>query len=445
MAFIPVYILILVVLISIDYMAGILIEGAKGRDRKFYLFLSLAANIGFLSFFKYYTFINDNIAKMANFFDLHYPAPILQILLPLGLSFHTFQAMSYTIEVYRSKQKAERNPLVYALYVMFYPQLVAGPIERPQNLMHQFYEKHAFKYQGVADGLKLMAWGLFKKAVIADRLALVVNQVYMSPSSYEGAPLIIATVFFAFQVYCDFSGYSDIALGAAQVMGFKLTINFRQPYLATSISELWRRWHISLSSWVRDYVYMPFVIKFRGAGVPGTIAAVFLMFTLIGVWHGAAWKYVIFGVLQGVAVTYDIIAVKSLRRLSAHIQPLLFKMIGILATFSFWCFSVIFFRANNTSDALYIVAHLFKSIDIFGIREIKGALSQLAFSRIDFIIVAWSLTLLLIVELMQRRGSIRHMLSSRPAWARWSLYYIVIFSIIFLGIFKNTEFVYFQF
>lgn len=445
MAFIPAYILILAVLIFIDYTAGILIEGVKGKERKLYLIVSLAANIGFLAFFKYFHFINDNVLRIAAFFDLHYPAPVLQILLPIGLSFHTFQAMSYTIEVYRSKQKAERNLLVYALYVMFYPQLVAGPIERPQNLMHQFYEKHEIKYQRIADGLKLMAWGLFKKAVIADRLALAVNQIYMSPSSYEGIPLILATVFFAFQVYCDFSGYSDIAIGAAQVMGFRLMANFKQPYLATSISELWRRWHISLSTWMRDYVYMPFVIKFRDAGVAGTIVAVFLMFTLIGIWHGPAWKYAVFGILQGIAVVYDIFTVKPLRRLSAHIRPSIFTFISILTTFAFWCFSVIFFRANNVSDGLYIAAHLFKGVNITCIKAIRDALSPLAFSNIDYVIVAWSLSLLFIIEIAQGRGSIRNMLSSKPAWARWTLYYGVVFSIIFLGVFKRTEFIYFQF
>lgn len=256
MAFIPVYILILFVTICIDYFAGIFIEISSGKMKKYFLFFSIISTCLVLFIFKYFNFFNSNFSSLANFLHLKYPVRIIEIILPIGLSFHTFQSLSYVIEVYRGHQKAERHFGLYSLYVMFYPQLVAGPIERPQNLLHQFREIHSFDYQRITDGLKLMAWGLFKKVVIADRLALLVNQVYGNIQGYSGLSLIVATVFFAFQIYCDFSGYSDIAIGTAQVMGFKLMDNFNRPYFSKSISEFWKRWHISLSSWFRDYIYI---------------------------------------------------------------------------------------------------------------------------------------------------------------------------------------------
>lgn len=257
MAFIPRYILILFFTITIDYWAGLQIERAqKERRRKFFLIASLVANIGALALFKYYYFFSANIAWLSHFLGFGFSLPFLDIILPIGLSFHTFQALSYTIEIYRYQQKAETNFLTFALYVMFYPQLVSGPIERPQHLLHQFYEKHDFDCNRVVEGLKWMVWGMFKKIVIEDRLALIVNKVYNQPTEYAGWMLVLATILFAFQIFCDFSGYTDIALGIAKVMGFKLTNNFNHPYFPKSIFEFWKRWHISLSSWFRDYLYI---------------------------------------------------------------------------------------------------------------------------------------------------------------------------------------------
>ena len=232
MAFVPAYILILLFTALVDYFAGIAIEKSDGGRKKFFLVITLIANIGVLGFFKYYNFLNDNIAHLLGSVGLQERLPFLSFILPIGLSFHTFQAMSYTIEIYRGKQKAERKFGMYFLYEMFFPRLVAGPIERPQNLLHQFYEHHEFDPARVSSGLQLMAWGLFKKLVIADRLAMIVNNVYEYPQNFQGISLIIATVFFAFQVYCDFSGYTDIAIGAAEVLGIKLMTNINRPYLS---------------------------------------------------------------------------------------------------------------------------------------------------------------------------------------------------------------------
>ncbi len=349
MAFIPVYILILGFTIVIDYFAGILLEDTEGKKRKYWLIASLVANIGVLAIFKYYNFLNNNLSEALNAFGYHNSVPNLSILLPIGLSFHTFQAMSYTIEVYRGKQKAERNFGIYSLYVMFYPQLVAGPIERPQNLIHQFYEKHYFEYERVVEGLKLMLWGFFMKLVIADRLAIYVNAVYNNADQHSGKTLALATVFFAFQIYCDFAGYSSIAIGAAKVMGFKLMTNFNRPYFSRSISEFWKRWHISLSTWFKDYLYIS--LGGNRVSVPRWYFNLFIVFAISGLWHGANWTYIIWGAINGFYLVFAIVTDKSRKRLSSLVyldrMPKIHHALQILVTFVLACFAWIFFRANT--------------------------------------------------------------------------------------------------
>lgn len=320
--------------------------------------MSLVANIGVLAVFKYYNFIVTNLSYLLKLTGADNHIPYLGILLPIGLSFHTFQAMSYTIEVYRGRQKAERNFGIYALYVMFYPQLVAGPIERPQNVLPQFHNKHSFNYDDVAAGLRQMLWGYFKKVVVADRLAIYVNSVYNHhPERYSGITLIMATVFFSFQIYCDFSGYSDIALGIARVMGYKLMINFRRPYFATSIKEFWSRWHISLSSWFRDYLYIPL-----GGNRSSTIRWYFnilLVFIISGLWHGASWVFVVWGALHGLYQISELLFNKIFDNRFLSIKK---TVIGILLstifTFTLVSFGWIFFRANSINDAFAIVRNI---------------------------------------------------------------------------------------
>ncbi|HEX2936722.1 MAG TPA: MBOAT family O-acyltransferase [Bacteroidales bacterium] len=349
MAFVPIYILILGFTIVIDYFAGIYIENAEKGRRKLLLIFSLIANIGVLAVFKYYNFLNENLSFLMHGFGLANPIPHLSILLPIGLSFHTFQAMSYTIEVYRGHQKAERHFGIYSLYVMFFPQLVAGPIERPQNLLHQFREKYDFEYQRVVDGLKLMLWGLFKKLVIADRLATYVDAVYNYPDQHTGMSLIVATILFAFQIYCDFSGYSDMAIGAAKILGFKLMTNFNRPYLSRSISEFWKRWHISLSTWFKDYLYIS--LGGNRVSVPRWYFNLFIVFLISGLWHGANWTYIIWGALNGFYLIFAIVSqpfrdkVNKLTGLKN--VPVLFHISQILITFSLSCFAWIFFQGKQ--------------------------------------------------------------------------------------------------
>ncbi len=442
MAFLPIYILILGFTIVIDYFAGIYIENTKGAKRRQYLIISLIANIGVLAVFKYFNFLNDNLSLLLNSVGYQNSIPNLSILLPIGLSFHTFQAMSYTIEVYRGNQKAERHFGIYALYVMFYPQLVAGPIERPQNILHQFYEKHKFDYKQVTDGLKLMAWGLFKKVVIADRLASTVNRVYDNPMDFEGLALIVATVFFAIQIYCDFSGYSDIAIGSAQVMGFKLMKNFDRPYFSKSISEFWKRWHISLSTWFRDYLY----ISLGGNRVSKGRLYFNLMVTFLisGLWHGANWTYVIWGGLNGLYLVIELWVTKPLTKLVEFLKlnrfPLLLNFIKTAFTFSLICLTWVFFRAKSVQDALYILTHFFTSF------KIPGLFSKLAIAKFDLQIIGFSLFILLFTEWMQRGKSLRIWLDVKPVYVRWSVYVLLGITILLFGAYEqNQQFIYFQF
>jgi len=452
MFFIPVYIFILIFTIIIDYTAGICIErAALPAWKRTFLLLSLCANLGILAFFKYYSFINDNLLLLFSWAGITAHLPYLHIILPIGLSFHTFQAMSYTIEVYRGNQKAERHLGIYALFVMFYPQLVAGPIERPQNLIHQFHEKHAFEFERMKTGIQLMVWGLFKKVFIADRLGLMVNQVYNNPHSYEGIPLIVATVFFVFQVYCDFSGYSDIAIGAAQVMGFNLRQNFNRPFASKSISELWTRWHMSLSSWLRDYLYTPLAINCRSWGLYGILLSLMITFILIGLWHGANWTFIVFGTLHGVALCYDIITKKFWSRISRRVPSGMFTTFSILCTFGFFSFTCIFFRAHSLGDAFYVVCHLGSGI-LGGVRRIANDHSQareLLFLGQGLLTFLSAVSAIVIMELfqfaMQKKGGISEIFIDKPAWIRWSVYYACIVLILLGGVFNRHEFIYFQF
>ncbi len=449
MAFVPVYILILGFTIVIDYFAGIWLEQSEGKYRRWFLIASLIANIGVLAVFKYYNFLNDNLSLLLHGFSLRNPIPALSILLPIGLSFHTFQAMSYTIEVYRGHQKAERNFGIYALYVMFYPQLVAGPIERPQNLIHQFYEKHYFDYQRVTDGIKLMAWGLFKKVVIADRLASIVDNVYNNPTEHKGLSLIIATIFFSFQIFCDFSGYSDMAIGAAKIMGFKLMKNFDRPYHSKSIHEFWSRWHISLSTWFRDYLYIS--LGGNRVSVPRWYLNLFLVFLISGLWHGANWTFIIWGALHGFFLVFALITKKFRLKLSHYVGldliPRFNNLLQIFVTFMLATFAWIFFRANNVADAFYVIKNSFTGL-ASNLRDLMHHVPlklNLGATNAQIAVGIAAIVLMEAIHIFQNRHSITEWIRSKPVYIRWGIYYAVFFLILFFGVYENRQFIYFQF
>ncbi len=437
------YLLLIIASTLIDYFAGLQMgKTAVKEKRRIYLILSLFANLGLLFTFKYFNFVNDSLRFAFQYFNIMYHVPSLKVLLPVGISFYTFQTLSYTIDVYRGDREPERHLGIFALYVSFFPQLVAGPIERSTRLLPQFFEKMEFDYQRVKDGLLLMAWGFFKKVVIADWVAIFVNKVYNNPEFYPGLPSIVATYFFAFQIYCDFSGYSDIAIGAAQVMGYRLMLNFRRPYFSKSIGEFWKRWHISLSSWFRDYLYIP--LGGNRVKQARMYLNIFIVFLVSGFWHGANWTFIIWGGLHGIYQLMSRWTVKLRARLHQILGltriPNVHRMIKIVITFHLVLFSWIFFRANSISDAFLIIGNLFTSFNVSTLFSVSG------FSAQHFALAVLSIVILIAVELFQRNHNIRQWLSAQPLVLRWVLYYGLIIYILLFGAYDNAnEFIYFQF
>jgi D-alanyl-lipoteichoic acid acyltransferase DltB (MBOAT superfamily) len=355
--------------------------------------------------------------------------------------------LSYAIDVYRGAMAPEKHLGFFAVYVAFFPQLLAGPIERATRFLPQLYERFDFDYQRVTRGLRLMLWGFFQKMVIADNLATLVDSVYKHPADYQGLPLFLATFFFAFQIYCDFSGYSDIAIGAAQVMGYRTMENFNRPYFSKSISEFWRRWHISLSSWFRDYLYIP--MGGNRVSVPRWYLNLFVVMVICGFWHGANWTFLVWGGLHGCFLIFSILTRSVRDRLVRMIGldrvPKPHRYLKILITFSLVCFAWIFFRADTISDAFYIISNLFTGW--------RGAFTVETLEKIPFwgslkfelAVSLISIGILLSVHLMEERGNIIDRFSDKPIWIRWPVYYSLLLAILLFGNFGAKQFIYFQF
>ncbi|WP_114782701.1 MBOAT family O-acyltransferase [Botryobacter ruber] len=448
------YILLLIISTLVDYGCSRMMGRYSNNDqhkRKPWLWLSLVSNLGILFSFKYFGFFGMAANDLAVLFGIDYAVPALELLLPMGISFYTFQTMSYSIDVYYGRIQPEKHLGRFALFVTFFPQLVAGPIERAGNLLSQLRERHEFNYQQLSDGLKLMAWGFFKKLVIADRLAVVVNQAYNEPAEYSGLGLAVATIFFSFQIYCDFSGYSDIAIGAAQVMGINLMQNFRRPFFARSVREFWSRWHISLSTWFRDYVYIPLggnrVVKWRW------YYNLFLTFVISGLWHGANWTFLIWGALHGFYLLFAIQTEpqrnKLVYLLKVDKQPKLYTILQIGTTFALVSLAFLFFRANTVTDAWYILNKMVVNApqELAGLMRQSIAIQKVILfdSYLKFFYMLLMIGLLLTVEKIQSVISIRAYLREKPLVVRWSLSYLLILVILFLGAFETNEFIYFQF
>ena len=434
------YIFLIITSTLIDYFAGIQMEKVVRSKRTKYLLLSLAANLGLLFTFKYFNFFNGAFRNAFQHFNIVYHIPNLRVLLPVGISFYTFQTLSYSIDVYRGERKAERHLGIFALYVAFFPQLVAGPIERSTRLLPQFYEKHPFNYQRLVDGFILMVWGFFKKVVIADRLAVVVNHVYNNVPEYSGLSFLIASYCFAFQIYCDFSGYSDIAIGSAKIMGFDLMKNFDRPYFSKSISEFWKRWHISLSSWFRDYLYIPLggnrVKKWRWN------ANIMIVFLLSGLWHGANWTFLIWGGLHGFYLLFSTFTQRVRQKVSSLFlldrYPYIKKTFDVIVTFHLVLLGWIFFRANSLSDAFYILKHLFIPFQI--------NIPHLGLDRSEWYTALLAVTVLLTVHFAERRNTLPNIIRSRPPMLRWASCFLLVIGVIMLGYYDySLQFIYFQF
>lgn len=432
MFFIPQYILILLVTILIDYYAAIWIERTTADKKKTYLVISIISTCLVLFVFKYFDFFNQNMLWLSHKFGFHYPEKVIKFILPIGLSFHTFQSLSYVIEVYKGRQKAEKHFGIYSLYVMFYPQLVTGPIERPQNLLVQLREEKKFEYSNLAEGMRLILFGLFIKMVIADNIAVYVDQIYGDPASYSSVSILIGLGFYSFQIYCDFYGYSTIAVGCAKAMGYNLMDNFKNPYLAKSIGEFWQRWHISLSTWFRDYVY--FSLGGNKVKIQRWMLNILIIFVLSGLWHGSNWTFVLWGFAHGFVYILESLFNKivTIKIKSSKIITRISNVFLIAKTFIIVTFIWILFRANDIQQVSTILHSLVENYDIndnFSV-DIRTWLLLALFIFMD-------------VKLFNTRFDF--WCTTRPAIFRWTLYTAMIFLIIVYSSVNNFPFIYFQF
>lgn len=440
----------------VTYASGLLIsrensldqpETRKRQRKRGWVAGSFAVNLAILYFFKYYNFSVSAFTAALDQLNLAVNIPYSSFLLPVGISFYTFQALSYTMDVYRGEIAAEKHFGHYALFVSFFPQLVAGPIEKSKNLLPQLKTKVPFDYDRFKQGLLLMAWGFFKKIVIADRLAVLVNAAYQAPQNRNGTQLLVATVFFAFQIYCDFSGYSDIATGCARVLGYRLMRNFDAPYFAGSIAEFWRKWHISLSAWFRDYLYIPLGGNRKGS--VRTYLNLGVVFLLSGLWHGANWTFLAWGALHGL---YQIIG-----KLTARLRSRLYEKLKIrqdaafirlckaVLIFGLVCLAWIFFRADSIEDAFLIIRKL-PQLRPYQLRN--GSLLKLGLDKANFSLSLLAIGLLLLVDYGRQRVQLFRLLERRKLIVRWLLYLILFFSLILLGYYGGIDeaaFIYFQF
>jgi alginate O-acetyltransferase complex protein AlgI len=450
------YLVLIIASTLVDYYCSLKMHATTNdKKRKMLLLVSIFANIGTLFIFKYLGFAYDSYQAI---FDKSDSSSFLEgIILPMGISFYTFQSLSYTVDVYRRELAPERHFGKFALYVSFFPQLVAGPIERARHLLPQMSQHFRFSEANLKSGLRLILWGLLKKVVIADRLALFVNPVYENSDRFQGATLLIATIFFAFQIYCDFSGYSDIAIGSARIMGFDLMKNFRMPYFSSSISEFWKRWHISLSTWFKDYVYIPLggnrVVKWRW------YYNLFITFLISGFWHGANWTFIIWGAIHGIYLIFEnlLSPIESFNKIPVWIKTIfVFMLVNI---------SWVFFRADSVSMAFNIISRFadFQVTDIKDIlwmclQVIKGHMGMLDSSMIftatdmsinftlgNFLLSFVCIIFLMIADYLILKKSFLIRLDAFSWPYRWAIYYLLIFICMYFGVFQSNEFIYFQF
>jgi len=420
----------------LDYCAGLKMqETADIQKRKYWFWLSIIVNVGFLAVFKYYNFFADSFAALLSNAGLSINVWTIKVILPVGISFYTFHGMSYVIDIYRGRIKAERNIIDYALFVSFFPLLVAGPIERATHLLPQLKKERAFDYSKAVDGLRQILWGLFKKIVIADNCAVYANFIFYNHADYGGSTLLMGALFFTFQIYCDFSGYSDIAIGTARLFGIDLLRNFSFPYFSRDIAEFWRRWHISLSSWFRDYLYVPL-----GGSKGGTwmkVRNTFIIFLVSGFWHGANWTFIVWGALNALYFLPLLLSNKNRVHLDIAAKgksfPSAKEFMGILITFSLTVFAWIFFRSASVGEAFEYIGGIF-SVSLFSAPQLYSA-SLLILIAI-FLLVEW--------YGREHQYAIAAFALRWPKYARWAAYYCIAFGI-YVYAEKGKQFIYFQF
>lgn len=440
------YIVLIIFSTLVDFVvSNLLMKTDDTRQRRLLLITSLTVNLGLLSAFKYANFFSDSVENVLRTFNVFSNLPHLNVLLPVGISFYTFQTLSYTIDVYNRKIPAEKHLGIFATYVAFFPQLVAGPIERAGNLLSQFQEEHRVEFSRFQSGGQLIILGLFKKVAVADLLSVVVNNVYASPETHNPPILILATIFFAFQIYCDFSAYSDIAIGVARILGFDLMINFRQPYFSRSVREFWQRWHISLSTWFRDYLYIP--LGGNRVGINRWYLNLMIVFVVSGLWHGANWTFVVWGALHGFYLVAGIILEPGYSRIlkslkipdnAWYVQVMQVVFVFILVNIA-W----VFFRAPDVNTALYVVGRFFNFADYLNFRP-----NQLFFIGLPSFDMAWAfigISLVLLIDFAQSEIPNFSAILWNRAYVRRAIYVLGIYGLVFFGVFGKVQFIYFQF
>jgi len=420
--------------IGLDYLSGIKIENSKNnREAKFWLTLSIVINLGFLGFFKYYNFFVGSFADLLNGFGFKANVWLLNVILPVGISFYTFHGLSYVIDVYKKRIKAERNFTDYAVFVSYFPLLVAGPIERATHLLPQIQRQRTFNYEQAVDGMRQILWGFFKKMVIADNCAPLVNEIFTHYHTESPGTLVVGAILFAFQIYGDFSGYSDIALGVSRLFGIELLKNFAFPYFSRDIAEFWRRWHISLSSWFRDYLYIP--LGGSKGGLPMKIRNTFIIFLVSGFWHGANWTFIVWGGLNALYFMPLLLMNKIRQNLEVAAQgkwlPSAKECLQIIITFSVTCIAWIFFRAESVTQAYQYIKRIC-STELFTIPHLPVKAMAL-------------IAIMLIVEWINRERFHGLEIKRFSPWIRRFFYIILIFIILRYANFGNNAFIYFQF
>jgi D-alanyl-lipoteichoic acid acyltransferase DltB (MBOAT superfamily) len=433
----PAFVLLLIATTLVAYVAGLLLEKYESDDRarRRLLIGAIGTHLCVLFSFKYLSFACATLDEILLGLGLGLKGPALDILLPVGISFYTLQVVGYLIDVYRRDFRAERHIGYFAVFVAFFPQLLSGPIGRSALLLPQLRQKYVVSYEDCRDGVVQIALGLFKKLVVADRLAIWSSAVFSNPGHHSGLTLAVANLFFAFQIYADFSGYSDIAIGSARLMGIRLSANFNQPYFATSVSELWQKWHMSLSSWIRDYLYLPLSIALRNLASWGVAASLLCTFVIVGLWHGANWTYVVFGLLQGTALAVEALTSRTRKKAFRSVPKWVAATMGVTITFAFWYFTIVFFRASTNQEALMILRRIV---------SVQGPLATMDIFQFSNCLLALALFSLLEIKQFVF-GEKAAFLRSRRMAIRYLSFAALLLSIVGLGVFDGGQFIYFKF
>lgn len=427
-------------IIGLNYTLGLLIDRQSIKKRRFLFYIAgIVLNIGQLVFFKYINFLIDNVNNLLGIFEMQHAVQYLNLIIPVGISYYTFEGIGYLIEVYRGSEKPEKHFGLFASYILFFPKLLAGPIERSKSFLPALKKSYSLDRGLFYDGLIQIFWGLFKKLVVADRLVILINSVYGNVEGFSGVPLIITLVLQVFHIYCDFSGYTDIAIGIGKLFGLQLSNNFDRPLFAQNVSMFWRKWHMTLSNWCNDYIFKRILLKRMRWKKWAAVYGVFVTFLIIGIWHGSGWNFIILGAMQGVAINYEFFTKRKRLQIANKLNPYWVKFFSRVMVFFFFAFTLVFFNAKSTADASYFITHLFQGLEF----RLTGY--DMGMTHTDHLIAMIGIMIVLAFDYMNEKGLvIREVLKNKPV-LRWSLYYGLVIVVLMFGKFAASDFVYFQF